>query len=487
MGMNEELLKTALLGTEKYPVKPPTYLQQQASAIAAKQEDKEDGFLQIAALSLAYETAGNKYPEHALEISTAPNESLEYASPDFSASLRSFMRQRDPLMLQFALKACAQKELLVSPDLVPSLLQQATNTNKNIVLAICGERGKWLAKMNPQWAPLYGDELNTEEWETGSFETRKELLQNLRSQRPEKAADLLSVDFDKESAQKRLELLDCFTVGLGSYDEAFLTSLGKDRSSKVKEKAHYLLKLIPGSALNQVFLNFLSDLMHVKEERRLLVAKKKVVGVDSSQMPSSELFEQGLEKISSEKGFDDHWFWAMQCLEVASPQWIFDQYGESATDLLKLLLAQSKKDLFIPYLIRWAVHFEQKDLAFQLAELDLPFNESLAEVLSSEDALTYRSKHLSEYTERIVLQLVAKEQEFPEPLAIELMKLLKQKPYNITAATYRKMALYFPLSLKRALDSLAQRIGDGHFDLAFLKNQVTEMVRILEIREHMNL
>jgi len=485
--MNEELLKTALLGTEKYPVKMPEHIREQANAITAKQEDKEDGFLQIASLSMAYEAAGHNHPEHKTEASIAPKELRSYASKEFSAALRSFMRQRDPLMLQFALKACAQKKLLVSPDLVPTLLQQTTGTNKNTVLAVCGERGRWLAQMNPQWAPLYSQELNSEEWETGSFETRKELLQGLRKQAPEKAVSLISADFDKEGAQKRLELLECFAMGLGPHDEAFLTGLSKDRSSKVKEKAHYFLKRIPGSTINRAFLNFLSSVFHIKEERRLLLGKKKVATIDSSQTPEKELFDYGLEKISSEKGFEDHWFWTMQCLEIASPQWILEQYGETATDLLKLLLTQPKRNLFIPYLIRWAVHFEQQEVAQLLTELDLPFNESLVEVLSPQDALSYRLKHLDQHTESVVLQLVAKEREFPEPLAIELMKLLKQKPYNITAATYRKMALYFPLSLKRALDSLAQRIGDGHFDLAFLKNQVTEMVRILEIREHMNL
>lgn len=487
MGMSNDLLKTALLGTDKYPVKAPAALAEMAQKIQERAEDKEGAFLQLAATAFTYQAAGKDYPVHNFENETAPDEQWPYASHQFSATIRSFIKQNDKIMLRYALKCCAQKQLLVSPDLIPALLQPANSTTIDFIQAVCGERGRWLAALNPQWSSLYEASVDSEEWETASFSKRKELLTYIRKNAPEKAAELVSGSFQQESAQKRLELLEHFAIRPGIYDEAFLISLQKDRSSKVKELAFAYLKRIKGTQVNQLYLNFLSQVLRVEEERRLLIAKKKVLRLQTDVQPSKELFEAGLEKISSQKGFSDHWFWAMQCLEVAHPDWILEQYGERAEVLLKMLLAQPHYDLLVPHLIQWAIEFQQSDLALQLTTYTSYPHHGLTEVLRPDDALAYRMLYLKQYTEDIVQQLIQKEEEFPETLAIELMKLLKQHPHNLSAATYRSMALYFPLSLKRALDALAKRIGDGHFDLSFLKNQIIEMVRILELRENMNL
>lgn len=485
--MNDELIKTALLGTDKYPVQTPLPLATLANSIQQQQEDKEGAFLQLAAASFTYEASGKEYPIHPLPSQAAPLETLEYASYDFNAALRAFIKQNDPIMLRYALSSCAQKQLLVAPDLIPTLLQQTTPYTNTLTRAVCGERGRWLAALNPQWSSLYTNAVSTDEWETASFDTRKELLRQLRVNAPEKAVALIDTSFQQESAQKRLELLECFSIQPGLYDEAFLTGLKKDRSSKVKELAFYYLKYIPGSEVHALFLDFLAQTLQLQEEPRLLISKKKVLKLATDVQPSQELLDAGLEKISSQKGFSDHWFWAMQCLEVAPPDWIRTHYGEEPSTLLKRLLAQPNHALLVPHLIRWAIHYKQSDLALQLTTYTTEPHHELADTLRPVDAVAYRLLYLKQHTENIVKHLIQKEEEFPEALAIELMKLLKQHPHNLTAATYRTMALYFPLSLKRALDALANRIGDGHFDLAFLKNQVVEMVRILELREHMNL
>jgi len=198
------------------------------------------------------------------------------------------------------------------------------------------------------------------------------------------------------------------------------------------------------------------------------------------------LFDFGLEAISSEKGFDDHLFWFAQCLVCTPPQVLENNYNVSKSEWLKLFLAHKDFLLVKPYLIQWITQHKDATLAQQwLNEINEP-NMELIKLLDTETAKRFYNKYLEVSPEPIINYLLQIEWQMDETMAILVIRALKKAPYLITAAQYRDLAFLLPISLKPQINELAMRISDGHFELKFLKNQLIEVVRILEMREHLS-
>ncbi|MCX3058352.1 DUF5691 domain-containing protein [Streptomyces beihaiensis] len=151
------------------------------------------------------------------------------------------------------------------PELLPALLDAARGRTdlRPQVLAFAGPRALWLARLNPDWrfalraAPGAGAALPDPEdaervrrlWEEGLFAERVALLAALRARAPQKARSLLSGTWRTERAEDRLMFLDSLRTGLEDADEPFLEQALSDRSRNVRATAAELLAALPGSAL----------------------------------------------------------------------------------------------------------------------------------------------------------------------------------------------------------------------------------------------
>ncbi|STZ56055.1 Uncharacterised protein [Moraxella lacunata] len=99
----------------------------------------------------------------------------------------------------------------------------------------------WLAWVNGEQTTTPDESLTADNWDEFYPAERIQLLKNLRQSDPKTALDLIANFAPSEVAEKRLDLVEVLSINLSDDDKAFLQSLHKDRSQKVKELAKTLL------------------------------------------------------------------------------------------------------------------------------------------------------------------------------------------------------------------------------------------------------
>jgi hypothetical protein len=125
------------------------------------------------------------------------------------------------------------------------------------LLPILGQRGRWLAGLNPDWsfaAEASLDALQDEAklaalWQTGTRNGRMFLLETLRAERPAIARTLIESTWTSEKADDRAAFVEALALGLGPDDEPFLEAALDDRSKEVRATAAKLLARLPASRL----------------------------------------------------------------------------------------------------------------------------------------------------------------------------------------------------------------------------------------------
>src|ERR1700748_1426724 len=185
------ILHTALLGSDKTSV-DQSQLPPGLQAATPANQDKEEVFLQTAAIAFNYRQAGNSpFSKEGLTLAPAPAEEKSYCSPAAMHLLGDLIMQPKPVLLRLWLTLCSGKALLIQPDWLPSLFQAgAANRSLRPGIALCGgKRAEWLAALNADWKYLAanGTESNESQeqlWHTGSTEQRRSVLQQLRQTDP---------------------------------------------------------------------------------------------------------------------------------------------------------------------------------------------------------------------------------------------------------------------------------------------------------------
>ncbi|MDB6068040.1 MAG: hypothetical protein JWR26_4248 [Pedosphaera sp.] len=153
-----ELTQTALLGTERQPLSPPTG-NRPLDAVQAQLDlnSREEALLASAALSGLHERIGTL---PARDLGPAPEPCAAEGLPRMNARggsllLRLLGGEHVGLLLE-CLALAAQARQLALPEALPSLLNLASEKLelREAILPILGERGRWLALQNAQWASL---------------------------------------------------------------------------------------------------------------------------------------------------------------------------------------------------------------------------------------------------------------------------------------------------------------------------------------------
>ena len=161
---------------------------------------------------------------------------------------------------------------------LPNFLALATRHAelRTDLIAVLGERGRWLSRLDPAWSwavPATGPEERLRFWETGSLEQRHAALAQWRAEDPGAARDALTQAWATEPPDARVQLLACLAVGLGRDDQAFLEAALDDRRKEVRLAAQAMLVRLPGSALSQRMQARAEPLLHVK---RVLLGRNSI-------------------------------------------------------------------------------------------------------------------------------------------------------------------------------------------------------------------
>jgi hypothetical protein len=249
-----ELTQIALLGTERQSISATaanTPLGQLQSKVDVNQ--REGALLSLAALSALHERIGRlPAQDKTPSPSPCPVEKQPRVSERAGSLLLRLLGGEHAEILPEWLKLAAQAAQLAPPEAMPALLNLGAPKPEfhEAILPVLGERGRWLAVQNSEWAWVAGV-TNDDEilWQTEDSSARLLFLQRLRKANPTRARELLLSTWQTESPEDRAAFITALGIGLTPEDEAFLEAALDDKRKEVRRAAATLLAQLPESAL----------------------------------------------------------------------------------------------------------------------------------------------------------------------------------------------------------------------------------------------
>jgi len=257
MKLLHELATQVLLGSDRRPPvlpEPAGKLGEFLLAACPPGSDKEVSVLRCAG-SLALCAAAGYQPAMTEEMPPAvcPTEEMAIVDdPQLLSTLQQIVDDGPDPLRREAFSRLAHKRCCLAPGLLPKALNlgQKNHELRPAILAVLGQRGQWLARLNPIWGYAIGAADPVADlalWEHGNQEQRKQLLGKLRDNDPDQARTLLQDGFAQLDARERASLLETMKTGLALQDEDFLEAQLTDRSKEVRQRVANLLADLPGS------------------------------------------------------------------------------------------------------------------------------------------------------------------------------------------------------------------------------------------------
>lgn len=291
----EELATTALIGTERR--QPDISAAGPLGDLLSRVESDgpEGKLLDAAAIVTPFRRAGKKLSKNTSPVAEpCPPEHLAVCSFRLEACLGRILGGDQGDVLEEWLSLAASKGLLAPPRLLPSLLSTARGRRdlRPLVGPVLGERGSWLARLNPAWGFAVQVEQTTnadELWETGTRDERLALVKKLRVGNPAKARELVKASWKEDSPEERAQFLASFIENLSNDDEPFLETSLDDKRKEVRRAATDLLARLPASALVARVTERVSPLLNFSADTAL--------DVTLPELPDKALIRDGIEEV----------------------------------------------------------------------------------------------------------------------------------------------------------------------------------------------
>lgn len=266
------LQQSALVGAERLAL-PAIFTQgidrtapasQQAlqAALLQPADSKAQQLLRATAVAAVLERAGWRPAQPAATVATAalpPPAAESRPAPQGEPLLRllgEVLQGNAPELLALALASLDEAGQRLPYALLVDALHQGRQSVelRQWLTPVLGERGRWLAAQNPQWAYAHGvqETADAEQiWQEGSLEQRVALLLQQRATDPAGARARLEASLKELGARERAPMVQSLARGLSADDEALLEKLLGDRSKEVRESAASLLARLPHSPHSQ--------------------------------------------------------------------------------------------------------------------------------------------------------------------------------------------------------------------------------------------
>lgn len=483
--MTEEILKAALLGTDKYMPATIAAISGTQEKITAQQTSREDRFLKVAAAALLYEEAAALPQTVEVLLPECPPESLVQMNAKNASLLDMAVRKKEEVLLQYIVYRSNYRQQVAPPEMVPMLLNKATEQkgNQQAMLAMCGATGKWLCGINENWRMLVAEPAQDDNiWESGNHDARKLWLQQMREKDPQHALALLTETIDKESIAAKVSFVDVLRDKLSVGDEPLLQKLQEDKSQKVKDAATLLLRIMAGSALSRSYLSFITQVIQIKEERYLLISKKKVLHIKEQAEPPPTIYTTGIDKVSADKGVSDVLYLTGQLLSTTDLSALATALGVSDSELITLLLQHKHAHYLLPFLASAAVLHNNREWAIALLKQDGGTNIQLLRVLPVQERQQYYPQFVATSLPALLHFLFdAAYTTIPPDLASQIIDQLKKSPNNTTQAIYQRLALYMPAQVVGRIMTLKEEPG-GDYNDRYFRAQLIEMMRMMELK-----
>jgi len=228
MQSHSPLLSALTLGTARHPVPEEVSAWLEEKAAVDPTADAPEQLLAAYAITerLHRLSPGTK---GSVPAAAAPAEIRKAPPARLSRALELILRGTYPHVLPEAVAVLNEHELLLPPHLLPELLDEALsklNASPGYaeqLLAIGGERARWLAGQNPDWNELAPDFDLAAAWAADATPGRRaQPLQRLRAQDPAAAREALTAIWKKQSPKNQETLLAALENKLSPEDIPWL-------------------------------------------------------------------------------------------------------------------------------------------------------------------------------------------------------------------------------------------------------------------------
>ena len=289
------LLPLAMVGTDRHAAALPVWpgavgqLVAQVADQADQGNNAATGVLRAAAVLAACGLAAGQGAPAAQPLPAgAPQDALPTLPRGAIADLLGWALHHGPAHLQFQVcKVLTQARLRLPHALLPQALELGRRSLalRPLLAPVLGERGIWLATQRADWQYAAGVSAEAGEearWNEGSFEQRREFLQQERATDARAARERLAASLDELSAKERAELVAVLARHLGPDDEPLLDTLRADRSREVRQAALALLLQLPGAAHVQRAIARIEPLLR---HERVLLRKRWLLDAPEAAAP----------------------------------------------------------------------------------------------------------------------------------------------------------------------------------------------------------
>lgn len=253
--------------------------------------------------------------------------------PEFTAGADDLLRCLDegsPLVEEWCQEATRRGWRAPNVRL-PELLSFAAKNagSRGLIRSVLGQRGLWLASLNPQWASAFSvePEIDADEarrlWDEGTRAERRGILSALTTRDPALRRELIESTWKQEPAKTRVEFVETFGEGVWPEDEEFLTRCLTDRSMDVRYTAALVLGLLQGSAVGE----------EVYELAREFVQVTPSVEINAPQMDDARLDRFGIASVKGPVKLDERLGRLMRLIALVGP-WRWESGGERPSTLV---------------------------------------------------------------------------------------------------------------------------------------------------------
>jgi len=363
------LVEAALVGTARQPDRAQSALagDMPVDALVAALDEGvgvERRVLLAAALHDTYARAGRVPLAGVDVVPSAGSETAPHCAPAVAALLGDLLAIRPRLLLAEALARLRGAGMIVTPALLPDLLDTQDPSLATVLPRVIGERGRWLAALvgGDDW--LIADVLDPAEarrvWEEAPFPRRLAVLRERRHVDPADARDWLAASWAAESAEHRAQILGVVGETLVPDDAAFLEQTLGDRSANVRAAAARLLARLPGSDVAQRFAARADAMLayEAPSARGLIGRMQKAVGLESAgtlAVHPPEQWDAAWERdgiaAKPPKGMGERAYWLTEMLALVALERWTQRFG---TDARTLIRAAMKSEWAVPVLQGWS-------------------------------------------------------------------------------------------------------------------------------------
>ncbi|MEO6548772.1 MAG: DUF5691 domain-containing protein [Ferruginibacter sp.] len=445
------IINTAMIGTDKKMISEnelPSALTEAVSLIQLNNWiDKEEKFLQIAALALNYRQAGVQ-PLHKETVSLQQSlaEEKPYCSKSALRALKDIQSEDSIPLLKFWLQQAEAKGQLVHPEMIPSLLSAGVQTKslQILVAACCGKRGEWLSRFNESWN--FSQNQTTEQlWQTGSPEQRRTILRQTRTNDPSLARAWLQQTWAQEDANTKASFLEIFVINISEADISFLESVSTEKSKKVKEEALCLLKKIPLSAVVQLYQRALQQSVELKKEKVLMgLSSKLVLKFHFPPTVDEAIFKTGIEKLSNDKAFTDDEFIISQLIRSVPPTFWQTHFSAGPQTVIDLFQKDNVGKKMMPSLVIATSTFKDTNWALSLAQHSEVFYLETLPLLPLQQQEHFSNKFFAQFPDSIIQSAVQRETAWSMELTKNIFRYIAKNPYNFTRSFFSQYIHLIP-------------------------------------------